>query len=208
MNVQRIASVLLVAGAIVMTGAFTATGQNQAGGQGLQVGVVHLQQLMDNLRAVNTLRTELQQRRDRIQAEAERRQSELQGMENQHALLTPGTAEWRDKAVEMEEKSAELQTWVSYEQVQLARFEIQGMERVYREVLAAVQTLANDEGLDLILVREGEFRLPEAPPGAEQQLAQELRQQISLRKVLFAHDRLDVTNAVRERMDRDIREGR
>ena len=208
MNVQRIASVLIVAGAIVMTGAFTATGQNQAGGNGLQVGVVHLQQLMDNLRAVSTLRTELQQRRDRIQADAERRQNELQAMENQHALLTPGSAEWRDKAVEMEEKSAELQTWVSYEQVQLARYEIRGMERVYREVLAAVQTLANDEGLDLVLVREGEFRLPQAPPGAEQQLAQELRQQISLRKVLFAHDRLDVTNAVRERMDRDIREGR
>lgn len=202
MNRHRIASVLLVAGAIIATGVMSASAQQDARGQNLSVAVVHLEQLLGNLRAINTLRAEINQGRERLQAMIERRQNELRAMENQLNLLTPGTQEWSEKAIELEEQSMRLQTEQSYEQVQLARHELRTMERIYRQVLSNVRAVADERNIDLVLMREGDFRLPTAPPGAEQQLAQQLQQQIAMRKVLFASDRLDITNAVKDQMER------
>ena len=73
------------------------------------------------------------------------------------------------------------------------------IKAIYDKIKTAAMNMANEQGLDLILVDDSVVPIPED--------SKDILSQISSRRVLFAREQLDVTEALISKMNADFRAG-
>ena len=193
---KRTTWAVVAAAAVLVGGYVTATASGLLKGTPTAAAVVNVQAVFDALKEKTTIEAELQQRGEKLQAEQQDRQKQIQQMRSELDLLTPGTENFRKKQEELERTAIELQAWVQYENQKLQRERGIQIEGIYNKTLKAVADVAKANGYQLVLFSEG-------PPDLRWENAQQLSALVQLRKVLYYDPALDITELVTQKMNND-----
>lgn len=164
------------------------------------VAVVRLDKVFDNLKQMQKFKAEETSRREQLQAELKSRQEKLQTQQADLDMLTPGTPGFIQAQEELTRAAIELQVWSQFEQQKLARDAGLQFESLYRDTLGAIGRVAEANGFDLVLYAETE-------PEFRYENLQQLLTQMSVRKVLYAKEALDVTDQVVQQMNNEFDAG-
>ncbi|MEO0587765.1 MAG: OmpH family outer membrane protein [Planctomycetota bacterium] len=188
---------ILAAVVLVMSVGISAVrGQSGAAPQ-TSIAVVDVEAVFGGLKSLTAFEAEQSAEGAALNRELEIRSAAARAMQSDLELLTPGTEAHADKENELRLAALELRVWQQFEQERLARESIVELERTYRDIADTINRIATERGIDAVL-----FDQPLDELVAENR--QQLLAQIADRKLLFASERIDLTDAVIRRMNNDF----
>ncbi len=194
MNTHRIlvlTIVVLLAGTLWL-GRVTAQPAAVAPAQ-TRVAVVDVAQVFNNSQQAKDLTSELEQRRQALQVEAQQRQRELEALRMDLDALAPGSDAYQAKLDQIEQAGVSAQVWQRVEEAKLQRTHNRLTEAMYNRILEAIGQVAQEQGFQLVLYRDN----LDMPTDTQR----ELMSKIALRKVLYHDPGLDITDAVLARVN-------
>jgi Skp family chaperone for outer membrane proteins len=172
---------------------------HRAGAVPTTVATVSLMRVMEGLTQRGEAEIELRRMRDEIEAEAERRQGELEQMRDT-LLEQPAVPDLEPRREALERGLIELQYWLELKREQVdVEMSIQ-YQQLYRSIKESVAEMADANGYDLVVVDDAEGELVVNPDARMSREAQ-IRQQIIARRLLYTSETVDVTNDLIQRMN-------
>jgi Skp family chaperone for outer membrane proteins len=153
------------------------------------VAVVDMQQVFATLKAKGTLEATLEDEKATIQVEAQKKATALENLQQEINLLEPGTPNFEQRQKTLEDQNIQFQVWQRVQQMVINQRKAQGYEQLYKDVLGATGEIAAQEGFDIVLFKE-------APVDFRTSKPENVGAAIQSRKVLWAADRLDITEKV------------
>ncbi|MEM9252046.1 MAG: OmpH family outer membrane protein [Planctomycetota bacterium] len=161
------------------------------------VAVVDVEQVFQSLKAQTEFEADIQRQREALAQEAQSKQASAQAIQDDLEMLTAGTPAYDEKQAQLERAAIDLQVWQRYEEVKLARQAQTQIERLYRDVVDAIERIATESGYDVVLLEQERESL-------QAENIQQLLGQIGTRKVLFAASKVDLTDTVIRRMNNEF----
>jgi Skp family chaperone for outer membrane proteins len=187
---------LLTLAAVVLLGGYlTATAQDQGAAGPTRVATVDLQAVFAGLSAQQQHQAQLQQRRTELQQQQTQRQQTIEGLQADLDLLQPGTDAYTAKEDELAAAAIELQTWLQFEQRRILRQEQVHVVGLYRSSMQAISDVAQANGYALVMFDSAD------PDFNQIQAAEQLRELIQNRKVLYHSPQIDITQQIIQRMN-------
>lgn len=119
---------------------------------------------------------------------------ELEDLKNEIDAYKAGTPAWTGAYKKFEEKMAERNAHVEYARLKVESDSAQRMADMYQSLKDAVKAYAKENNIDYVLVND-------SIPGIEIGGLQATKQQMALRRFLYANDEFDVTNEIVTRMN-------
>jgi Skp family chaperone for outer membrane proteins len=172
--------------------------------QGLKVGTVDLERLINGLRETEARNRELEERAGTWQKELNELVGRLKEVENQLNNVLPkgDSPERRAKARELFELRSQAETRRRFfqEMIEAERGEI--IRVVYDKVQAAVGAVAQAGGYDLVLLDDRKIDIPSLTR------LEQVNAIIQNKKVIWATAAIDLTDQVMTRMNNDYAAGR
>ena len=182
--------------ALLLVGGLTgAIAQSGISAEPNAAAVVDVRRLLSELKQRQELDAGLQQKVQAFQNTVDERRRELAGLKQELDMLAEGQPEHTQGMEELQLKQLEFQAWQQFQQQKLQREQVRLQEQLYSKAMEGVGAVAQRMGFDMVLFKEGEI-------GFDQSQPQAAIAQISLRKVLWASDRIDITNAVLDHLNR------
>jgi Skp family chaperone for outer membrane proteins len=182
----------LVLGGILIASALAMPAQ--AAENGVKVAVINLSQVFDQYRLTKDLETKFDEKRREMAAEAQKKQDEINVKRQALASFKPGTADYRTRRAALTEMQMTFEVWAGTREQLLRDSHKDWLLRIYNDVRGAVAETAKEQGIDLVLTYEEVT--DEAPD------SKTLRQQLMLEKVFYSSPRLDLTQTVIERVNK------
>jgi Skp family chaperone for outer membrane proteins len=155
---------------------------------GPKIGVINLSVAFDKYRLTKDLEAKFDERRRELANEADRRKAEIDVKREALASFKPDTADYKERRDQITELEVRFQVWAGTKDQQLKDSHKEWLLRIYTDIRAAVQKVAQEQGIDLVLTYEDVTE--EAPD------SKALRQQLLLEKVIYFDTRLDLTESV------------
>jgi len=153
-----------------------------------QIAFCDLVSIFNNYQRAKDLTTELNERRNAIKAESDKRTKAVETLRMELENYKKGSQQYDQTFNEVARQSIELDAYLRYQE-QLALRDHRGLtEEMYKEIIAAVTKVATQQGISVVMQREQE------PLNAED--TKVMLQQIYNRKVLYFNGDLDITEMV------------
>lgn len=193
MRATRTNPILIALCALTITAAFAwragATAQRPPA-QPVAVATVDIVEIINGLEEREVLENDLTRRLETRQAQVDEVVEELKVLDADIKELVPGTDAQRDKIREAMEKRAvvEARRKALSQIVSIDMGTV--MAGLYGKVENAIERIAEREGLDIVLMDDSRFPLPENAPDSEVYRA------IITKGVFYRHDSIDITNQV------------
>jgi Skp family chaperone for outer membrane proteins len=121
-------------------------------------------------------------------------------------MESPETPERRAMQEDLAALSFEFQAWVRFAADKMDVERSLLMRDLYRSVKAAVKTMAEAEGYDIVIVDDSQGELLTSDEARVSREAQ-VRQQIAARRVLYTAPTVDVTEQLIVRMNNEFKAG-
>ena len=172
----------------------SAAAHGQSTGEATRVAVIDLQQVIDQSAQQKAYQQQNAAKGEELKAENDRRRGELQSMLTQLEPLNPGSEPWLAKRDEIQEKQTSLQVWVQVAEQQANLERARQFATLYTAANEATAKVAQAQGIDVVLQGGAMPDLMRLNPEQLQSVAQN-------RKVIYAADELDITQAVLARID-------
>lgn len=153
-----------------------------------RIGVVSVQKVLLDGDKNKSWDTVIRAEGARMKAELEQIRSEIIAGDAKLKTKSPDSSDYTRLERELMEKAANLKAKEEFFQQDMMSRQHRWAEKSFRGVLKAVDTVAKDKGLDIVLVKE-EYRWPVNS-------ANELVSVMRTSKVLYNSEELDVTDAV------------
>jgi Skp family chaperone for outer membrane proteins len=157
-----------------------------------KVGIVSIRDVFKKSAKHTQYTTQLAARMNRAQAQLDQLAKEVETEEGDLKTLKPGTTDYMQQLDSMLAKRFEVQRRQEYLKQQRVLESKKWLEDIYQETLEAVNDIAREKGLDLVLEKTD----PEFPVSNE-----ELFSTLSTHKVLFSGGCIDLTDEVVARVD-------
>lgn len=206
-------STLLLLAVLITVGAYHAGASRVAPSQPATVAVVRLPDVLEGLAQRGEAQMQLQAMGDEINAERERRESEIEQLRSEHEQLRQQARENPEMTAEadsVEEKlvleSLRYQTWMEFsaDQIDLERALV--LQDLYRVIKRTAERMAEDAGYDLVVVDDSQGELSFNPDARASRTAQ-IEQQVTSRITLYANPTIDITSDLIERMNNEFQTG-
>ena len=198
MKTSRIYLLVIVAllGTVVLLRRSGAEDYGSTTGQ-TRVAVCDVVQVFNNYVRANDLTAKLTEQTEAIKGEDEKRRKAIETLEMELEGLLKGSKEYQQRYNEMYRQRINRQAWLKYEE-DMARSEHHRLtSEMYVEVRKMIAQVARQTGYQIVLY----FKRGEMESGS----TTELRQQIELRKVLYADASVDLTDTVLMRLNETYR---
>jgi len=173
--------------------------QAPAGGA-TRVAVCDVVQVFNNYARANDLTETLNQKRQEIQAESQKRQQAVENLQQEMQGLLEGSEEYERRFGEIQRMSIDREAWMRHQEGTLMREHHRLTGEMYEEIVKTIEQIAKEGGIDVVLFR--------ARGKIESQNTQQLLQQIEGRKVLYASDGVDLTDTVLTRLNEAYKAGK
>ncbi len=131
---------------------------------------------------------------DKIEDDLEARRRHIDDYSEEFELYSAGSDKWNEL---MKEQQLELFEWESlndYRILMKARYESQGMRKLYNRIRETIVLLAQQNGWDYVFVNETIVSLPEGD-------TVDMSAVIGSRRMLYANPQMDVTDTLVEYMN-------
>ena len=166
-------------------------------GRPTATGVIDVQMVFDSLKEKMQIEADLKSRLEQLNAEEQEQKKDLQELKSDLDILAPDSPAFNEKQNQLEQKAIELQTWRTFQTQKLNRERGLQIERLYRKLIDAVGTVAQQNNFDLIMFKEKPVDFRGAKPEA-------LNTLIQVRKVLWSAPDLDLTDQVTQLMNNEF----
>jgi Skp family chaperone for outer membrane proteins len=172
------------------------------------VVTVDLAKVVDNLDQRGQASASLNAIGEKYKAQEENYRTRVKEMEDtiEPLLDLPETPERRAMQEDLVALSFEFQAWVRFAADKMDVERSLLMRDLYRSVKAAVKTMAEAEGFDIVIVDDSQGELLTSDEARVSREAQ-VRQQIAARRVLYTAPSVDVTEQLIVRMNNEFKAG-
>ncbi|MDP6047263.1 MAG: OmpH family outer membrane protein [Phycisphaerae bacterium] len=152
------------------------------------VAVCNVVEILNNCQKAKDLTAELNKERGRIESEVKKRTEAIDNLNKELQLLTVGSAEFEQRFAESQRLVINREAWLKFEQSKAMRKHQKLTREMYVEVQKAVGVVAKSRGFKVVLHQQrGKLR------GTN---TNEMRAEISQRKVVFSDQSVDITAGV------------
>jgi Skp family chaperone for outer membrane proteins len=139
---------------------------------------------------------ELKQKKAALDAEAERRRKAIEALQTTVAAMDPNDSMFPARRRELLAMQIDAKNWAELAQQEMEAEISFWTARVYQEIITGTESLAASRGVEVVLYRD-EFQ-----PMRD---AQNVREQIRSRKVVWASRNADLSQAVLDRLNAEYR---
>lgn len=181
----------------LLVGILLAPAVSPAAEDGTRVAVVNLPLIFQEYDMTADLERKFDSLRQGKQAQAQKKQEEIEAkkaeLQRASQTLLPSSEEFKAIQKEVQRMELEFEWWAKQEEEQLKAEHKAWLLKIYKNVAAEVEAVAQEGDIDLVLAHE---ELAEDAPDSAS-----LRQQILLQKIVYFDDKLDLTRTVLTRLD-------
>ncbi len=160
-----------------------------------RIAVVDIEKVFNDFQQTEDLNDQFEQRRKEMAAEAEKRRQAINQKKLELEAFAPDSPDYLPRNKELLRLQIEANVYEQMVKADLLRERKVWMELTYKQISDAIARLAKQRGYDLVLTYE------ELDTDVPDEAA--LRQQIMLRKVIYADPRVDLTDPVLEELNRE-----
>ena len=190
---RQLFTIVAVVAAATLVGVMNLHGQQAGQGGGVQpprTAVVDVQEVFNNLDEKAAVEADIARQAESLNREDQERQSEIKALRSDLSVLSPESDAYQQTRTEVQRKLIEYQSWKEFSRQQLEREKTIRMEALFREIVAAVEQVAQSNGYDLVIQKDDGRNLRSADN------QQQLTALILQRKVLYAAPQLNITDQV------------
>lgn len=196
MHIKRNILIASTALAVLVVGLVGVNAQGVLSGEPTAVGVIDLANLYDSLREKQQIDAELQTIRTKLTEENDKRKKEIEQLELDLNMLVPGTPPHGDALETYEETALDYQVWIQFEQRKLAREANVQVQKLQKSLEAAIQAVAEAQGVDIVLYKQQSLRLGTNQQGRPQTA--------NINVVAWSNNAVDITDAIAQQMNNDF----
>jgi len=161
------------------------------------LAVVDLERVVNNLDEWSKAKVDVENFAAQLEEEGNGKREELNSLrEDLEAVYVPGTPDYDQALEEASLKALEYQAFVESSKRRIAKLRARRLHGVYKSIRDEVKTMAEEFGLDMVLVDDSKVAVPDARVGEA-----ELMRQISARRMLYTNQELDVTDELIKRIN-------
>jgi Skp family chaperone for outer membrane proteins len=197
---NRVRWTALCVGAIGGTALFSATSgllaQTPIRPGPTSIGCVDVRKLYDEYQRKKDLKDEVKEWQDRLERENQARRQRIDALVAALEVMDPNDPAALIRSRELIQIQVEYKNWADMMQAEMQREDGLWTARIYQEIVQAIEHVAKTQGLDLVVYRD-EIQRTSDP--------QRLFEQILGRKVLYANPRVDISQAVIDKLNGDYR---
>src|SRR5262245_57308639 len=177
---------------IVLTSAGALWAQAKGGGSG-RVIAVDVVKVFSEYQRQKDLSEEMKNKNDELQKENQARREAIETLQTTVDRMNPDDPLYPSKVRDVLQMQIEYKNWFDLNQADMAREVGVWTAKIYNEIVAGAGDMAQKEGVDLVVFKD-EFK-------PESYNVDQIRQQISNRKVLFASGSADYTQQLIEKLN-------
>lgn len=162
-----------------------------------RVAICDIVDVFNNYQRAKDLTSQLNERRDSIKAEADKRAKAIEALRMELEGLKQGSKEFEQRFNEVQRLTIERTAYLQFQDALAMRDHRNLTKEMYEEIMATVGAVAKERGYDIVLARENE------PLNLEN--TQEMLRQIGSRKVLYGATSIDITEPVLGRLNQNYK---
>lgn len=193
MHIHRNILIATAALAVLVVGLVGVNAQGVLSGEPTTVAVIDLANLYDGLREKQQIDAELETVRARLTQESQDKQKKIEQLELDLNMLVPGSPSYSDAQNKYEQEALDYQVWIQYEQRKMAREANVLVEKLKKNLEAAIDAVAKAQGVDLVLYKQQSLRLGTNQQGRPQTA--------NIDVVAWAGDTVNITDLVAQHMN-------
>jgi Skp family chaperone for outer membrane proteins len=195
MQVKKLMGLMMV---VAMMGMLSMPSKAQAQARPTAIAVIDVEKAMVALEEKTQVEADMKTEFEQIKQEHENRRNKLKQMKEDMDLLQPGTDAYMKKAEEFNLEGMQLDGWYKYKQARMQSESVLQLGNMYRKLMDTIAKIAGESGYDMVLFKEKQPNFTNVKPEA-------LSAIISMRKVLWVRNDLDITDQVVQRMNNEWR---
>jgi Skp family chaperone for outer membrane proteins len=153
-----------------------------------RVGTCDIVELFTNYQRAKDLTTQLNERRQAITAERDKRTKAINALQAELENYKKDSPKYEQTVDEIQRLGIEAKAYLEYQDALALREHRKLTKEMYAEIKAVIARVAKQRGLNVVLQRESDTLDTDNPT--------EMLRQIYTRKVLFTEDGLDITDVV------------
>ncbi|MDX1681513.1 MAG: OmpH family outer membrane protein [Phycisphaeraceae bacterium] len=196
MRRSRITTLTAFLTVLALSGWATALATSALKAEPTATAVVNVQHAFESLDEKTQVEADLKTRQEQVLQERQEKQESLKQLQQDLEILAPGTPAFQQKQEQLQKKALELKVWIEYQGQRLERERIIRLEALYRKLLESIGRVAKDNGYHVVLFQEDEVNFRNAS-------ANQISAAVQMRKVLWADEKLDLTDEVIQRMNNE-----
>jgi Skp family chaperone for outer membrane proteins len=173
------------------------SGAQAPGGGTPRIAVCDLTEVFAKLRISAALEQRFQQLKQTVEQEAQTRRKEISDLQKELEAFPSGSDDYRKRRDALLQKQVEAEVWIRQKEARLRDSHKEWFEKVYRDVMKAVEALSLEHGYDIVLADNPiQFDVPDV---------EALIAQIRQKSVIRASAGLpNLASDLIERLDRDF----
>lgn len=175
----------------------------QAAAQDSKVGVANLSRIIQSMQeAQDKNKTKADELR-RLDEEQKAKAQAIENLKKDRENFKKGSPEYAERNQQILQKSVELQSWNELQKLDLTRRQKDEIKSFYDKINAAIQQVATDKKLDLVIA---DFSV-EIPPDLDTVNPEQLQQIIRQKQVLYTAKGVDISDEVINRLNAQYKGG-
>ena len=171
--------------------------QAAPGDHQLAVGVVNVTTVYLQMKEPKKLTEAMRAQQEQLAKEQQQKEAALNDMMKRRADFKPGSAQFDDETRKIEDEQVKYQVWVATARAQLERQQKKNLKQIFDHIQQATREVAQQMHLNLVIADQS----PEIGPDLSAIPAQELRQMLATRAVLYYDKKADITDEVLTRVE-------
>lgn len=186
-SIQMLAVALVAGFAAVSFTASSTDAQNAK--KAAVIAVVDVQNVFANLKERDAVEADITQQTEALQKEATERAQKIKELEADLPLLAKDSKAWKETRENLERMAIEFRAWQEFKKRSLENEKVIRIQELYKKAIDQIGKVAEREGYDLVL-----FKDQTAAPTTNNQ--QQIAAIIQNRKLLYAAERMDITDQI------------
>jgi Skp family chaperone for outer membrane proteins len=162
-----------------------------------KIGIVNLGQVLNDDKGFKAVKADLQVKGENLTVVMRGHQATLDTLQGKRKQDKPGTPQYETDTQDLEKQNLQFKSDDTFAQFQLQRDQSQALKKAYDAVSAAAASVAKREGIDIVMVDNGD----EIPAGAVDSTPDAMQQFIAQHSILYSSTRVDITAKVAAEMD-------
>ena len=168
-----------------------------------KVAVVNPARCFAEMQETKDLKQKLENDQKQLKAEVESRQGKVKDLQAQRDLLKSDSPQYAQADQAFMQAAIEFDTWSKITQAQLQGQQKQQMKTLFDKIVQSTQAVAQQRGIDLVIADQR----PDLPENLAAINVEQLRGILNSRNIMFATQRVDLSQDVIADLDAKYRAG-
>lgn len=164
-----------------------------------KVAICDIQEIFANYNKAKDSLAQLNDKRQAITAETEKRGKAVDALQVELEGLKQGSKEYEARLTEIQRQTVDRAVYKQFQEAQILREHRRLTVEMYNETVKMIATVAKDKGYNLVLYKEHEL--------IETEDMTQLFDQIRTRKLLYSDENLDITKDVLAKLNETYKGG-